>query len=245
MTDRTLPTEAVETDHRLERSASKATEALARHRWHWTLDESNPLRVSIRAYARDVGRGFSTIRTQVNGFVAWSQGERARPLAEVIERTAMSAEKEEIVDAVANANKVGFQRARQSYSPDVSRVRDAVEHAVVRKPDMTAEDRAAYAKRTADNLARSRASEEQRTADRRRQQTARFMLVDARLSHARRDLLDALENARLGGFGDGEIALLETAVSAIRAVTALLDSAISGASNVDWDAELAKIGAEG
>jgi len=245
MTDRTLPTEAVETDHRLEKSASKATEALARHRWHWTLDESNPLRVSIRAYARAVGRGETTIRAQGNGYAEWANGRARAPLGEVIERSKMSAQKEQIVDAVADANKVSFQRARQGYSPDVSRVRDAVEHAVERKPDMTAEDRAAYAKRTAENLARSRASEEQRTADRRRQQTARFMLVDARLSHARRDLLDALEHARLGGFGGDEIALLETAVSAIRAVTALLDSAISGASNVDWDAELAKIGAEG
>ena len=36
----TLPQSVVEEDRRLESSAESASEALAKHRWHWTLDES-------------------------------------------------------------------------------------------------------------------------------------------------------------------------------------------------------------
>ena len=37
----TLAYNVIEADHRLVAAAGKASEELARHRWHWTLDESN------------------------------------------------------------------------------------------------------------------------------------------------------------------------------------------------------------
>ncbi len=105
MTD--LPNEVVAADHEMEQSASKASEALAKHRWHWTLDESNPDRVSIRAYAQAVGRAKQTIQKYVNGYAAWQaqSGHAGVPtLGEAIERAQMSAEKATMVEAVAEAN---------------------------------------------------------------------------------------------------------------------------------------------
>ena len=45
-----------------------ASEELARHRWHWTLDESNPDRVSFSEYAAGVGRHKSQIQSFARGY---------------------------------------------------------------------------------------------------------------------------------------------------------------------------------
>jgi hypothetical protein len=49
-------------------AAESTSQELAQHRWHWTLDESNPKRVSMRDYTDEVGRSYSTIRTSVKGY---------------------------------------------------------------------------------------------------------------------------------------------------------------------------------
>jgi hypothetical protein len=91
MTD-LLPSNVIATDRRLDENATRASEDLARHRWHWTLDESNPDRVSIRAYARNVGRSDLTIGAQVKGYAA--SAARGTPLNEEIERARMGGETE-------------------------------------------------------------------------------------------------------------------------------------------------------
>lgn len=244
MTQNMVPAEVVETDHKLEGAASKASEALAKHRWHWTLDETNPNRVGIQTYARAVGRSTTTIAKNAHGYANWKESAGALPLIEAIERARMSADREAIVDAVADANKVSFKTARQTYNPDIKRVREAVEDAVERKPDITPEEKVEVAKRHADFIARSKASEHRRAEDRKRQRTATYMLLDAKLDHARRDLKEALDNANRAEMGDEEIRLLQTALEAIKTLTALIGSALAGESGVDWDAELAKIGGD-
>jgi hypothetical protein len=241
MTDQHVPAEVVAEDHRLER----ASESLAKLRWHWTLDETNPERVSIRAYARSIGRGEAVVRFQVNGYAAW-QGEYVDVLTldECIERAKMVGEKAEIVEAVAEANEVTFQHARREYAPDVSRVRDAVEQAVEREPTMTSDDKAAYAKRTAQTIARSKAAEAKRTKERAAQRSVMFMRIDAKLAHARRDLRDVLEFGRDLGLGDDEIEDIKEALAKIKSFADLIDMALTGSMDVDWDAELAKIGGE-
>lgn len=240
MTD--LPNEVVADDHKLEQSASTASEALAKHRWHWTLDESNPDRVSFRAYARAVGRGETTIRNQVNGYTAWVRGSARAPLGEMIERTKLSAEKEAVVEAVAEANKVSFSEARKRYTPDVSRVRDAVEKAVERKPEMTAEEKTDYAKRTAETIARSKASEVTRRTERAKQRSAMYMRIDAKLAHARSDLQDVLNYGKDLGLSSDETEDVKGALDKIKSFANLIDLALTGSMDVDWDAELAKIG---
>ena len=49
-------------DKKLAKASDKAGEALMKHRWHWTLDESNAKRVSFAEYARQVGRHESIVR---------------------------------------------------------------------------------------------------------------------------------------------------------------------------------------
>lgn len=64
----TLPVEIVAEDQRLDAQARSAQMDLAALRWHWTLDESNPDRVSFGAYAAAIGgKRHNTISRMVNG----------------------------------------------------------------------------------------------------------------------------------------------------------------------------------
>jgi len=242
MTD--LPNAVVESDHKLEQSASKASESLAKHRWHWTLDESNPGRVSFRAYGRAVGRAYSLIRNHANGYVAWVAADQSGLISESIQRAGMSAEKAEVVEAVAEANETSFGHARKQYAPDVSRVREAVEKAAERKPDMTAEEKADYAKRTAQTIARSKVTEEKRRTERAKQRSAMYMRIDAKLAHARGDLRDVLDYGKDLGLSADEVDDVKGALDKIKSFANLIDLALTGSMNVDWDAELAKIGGD-
>ena len=58
-------------DHELEAAHEKTSEALAKHRWHWTLDESNPERLTIQEYARRVVRGRASIHRMAYGYAAF------------------------------------------------------------------------------------------------------------------------------------------------------------------------------
>jgi hypothetical protein len=55
-------------DKGLEAAHEEAQKALAYHRWHWTTDESNPRRVSVEDYARQVGKHKSEIRKYVDAY---------------------------------------------------------------------------------------------------------------------------------------------------------------------------------
>lgn len=244
MTD--LPNEVVEADHKLEQSASKASSALAKHRWHWTLDESNPDRVGFAVYGKAVSRAHSTISAYAKGYAAWAAGDGSSTttLLDQIQRANVSTERAEILEAVAEANQVNFQTARQNYTPDVKRVRDAVEKAVERQPEMTAEEKTEYVKRTANTIARSKVSEAKRRAERAQQRSAMFMRIDAKLAHARADLRDVLEFGRDLGLSDDEIEDVKGALAKIKSFADLIDLALTGSMDVDWDAELAKIGGD-
>ena len=62
-TEEELPSTIVLQDQELEAQRDDASASLAKLRWQWTLDESNPKRVSIRSYAEQVGRAEKTIRS--------------------------------------------------------------------------------------------------------------------------------------------------------------------------------------
>lgn len=94
-------------------AANSSTEALAQHRWHWTLDESNPDRLrsdgergAISEYARRVGRSQSVIYAQAHGYSLKAINPEM-PLTEAIARAATSTERTEVVEAVAAATGKG------------------------------------------------------------------------------------------------------------------------------------------
>ena len=124
--ERPLPAHVVAEDRRLERVKESATEALMRLRWHWTLDESNPERVSFRAYARQIARSHQAVMWYANGYVHLKDDSPGNALVttptRAVERAKTSAERYAATEAVATAFGVAFVTARQQYGNDVNAV---------------------------------------------------------------------------------------------------------------------------
>lgn len=76
-----LPANVVETDKRLQRSANELMEV----RWHWTLDETNPDRVSQLEYARQVGVDHKRIYVDANAWADWLAAQGGARTARFIE----------------------------------------------------------------------------------------------------------------------------------------------------------------
>lgn len=242
-----LSTDVITKDHRLEAEASSASENLAKHRWHWTLDQENPSRVPVREYARAVERHPKTIAGQAHGYAAWLVGagtSASSSLNEHIERARMSEEKAQLVEAVAEANEVGVQQARKVYSSDVSRLREAVERKVERDPDITPEEKVGYTKRLAKTMARSRKVTADRELTKAQRRTAQFMVIDGEVSQALRCIERAVKEARVGGLDPDAVEALTSTLDKLRSMADLLRVAIAGL-DIDWDAELVKLGRTG
>lgn len=230
-----LPARVVKEDHRLERTASSASETLAELRWHWTLDESNSKRVSLREYARAVGRDHGLIRKYARGFEI--AGDASVPISEAIERAAMSTERETAAEAVAKARGVAFQTARQSRPTEIRRVRDMARERV-EKHGGTIEEQAAKA---ADWIVRSERAERHTRDDRQKRLGLRFVEIEGKLTKAKTALLDALSVARAVEWEPEHQELLEHTLESVKSLIALVDLALTGAADVDWDAELAAL----
>lgn len=236
-----LPAQVIATDRRLDENAKRASEDLAKHRWHWTLDESNRDRVSIRAYARGVGRSDKVIGSQVNGYADFVASANAsgggRTLNEHIERRKMGTETESAAEAVAKARGTGFAQARKARPDEVRRVREmARDRAEINETTVEEE-----APKVAEFIVRAEQADRKRTEDRKEKLGLRFVEMEGHLAAAKRKLTDALNLAHAVPWGDEERELLRDSVANIQALLALIDTALGGTADVDWDAELAKL----
>jgi hypothetical protein len=228
-----LPADVVSEDRRLERNISADSELLAVLRWHWTLDESNSERVSIREYARSIGRDKKTVAAYAKGYLLMRGGEVAP--SEAIERAKMGAESEAAVEAVAGARGVSFTHARQSRPTEIKRVRDIARERV-EKYGGTIEEQADKA---ADWIVRSERAEQHSRDERRNRLGLRFVEMEGKLTKAKTALLDALSVAREVEWESEHRELLEHTLESVKSLIALVDLALTGAADVDWDAELA------
>jgi hypothetical protein len=239
----TLSNNAIQIDRRLERAAGSAHLELVRHRWHWTLDESNPRRVPIRAYAREIGRSQRTLQGQVKGYAAWlaADGADAVTLNGYIERALMSAEKAAVVETVAKANGVEFRTARQKFPQDVKRVQAAVREKVEKDPET---DPAEYAEKIAKTIAVNRQVEKETRERHRASKSRTYIEISGLLSKARRAVNDALVVARDGELDPETTEFVVDALDRLEAATGLLRLAVAGSADIDWDREMIKMGGD-
>lgn len=233
-----LPAHVVEEDRRLERTASSASEELARLRWHWTLDESNTERVSISEYARAVGRSRATIGEYAKGYAEARR--RNIPTAEAMKRAAMSAEREAATEAVAEARGLSFGTARQNRPAEVKRVLDTARERAERYGTTVADEAA----KVADWTVRAEKAAKRVQDERRERLGLRFIELEELLHRARRELVQAVNLAAAMEWGDDERELLEQTVANVRALLELINVALVGTADVDWDAELASLEAD-
>ena len=244
MTDHTLPSDAIAEDARLEGAATRSSEELARHRWHWTLDESNPNRVTFAEYARAVHRHGDTIAMQANGYRDWLADQATEPdpskgMNEYIQRSKMNTEKQAAIDAIASATGKSFNTVRKGGADAVRNVLAVAREKVERG---TAADMAEGIEKAGADLARSIQSEKKQEQDRKERHSLRYVEMEGHIAYAMRRLREALDSAADVGFTDEERELIADSLAKLRAVLNLIDARVSGTSTVDWDAELAKLG---
>lgn len=231
-----LPQTAVEEDHRLDTATDKASERLAKHRWRWTLDESNADRVSVPEYARSVGRARSTIYKHAHGYAAWLIAP-TRSLSDHIERANVSAEQEAATEAVANARGLSFKHARQDRSSEVKRVRDAARDAAERKGTSVADEVATIAQVVVAGEEADRKAE----VEHKERRSLRYIEVERHLLASLRTLRMAQVAITDVPFDDEERELLRSTVESVRQLVQLIDHRLAGVTSLDWDAELEKI----
>lgn len=232
----TLPVEVVRDDHDLETRIGKMSERLAKLRWHWTLDESNPGRVSMREYARQVGRSVSTIHGYAHGWQIFSVPASGNTLGEAIERAKMGGETEAVTEAVAEARGVTFKTARHNHYDEVKRVRSMARDAAEKKGTTVEEE----AHTIAQWAEKARATSAERAAAR-STLSPRYLSTEKYLQGGYRQLRHALEEARDAEFDTDAIELLQETMGNIRALLNLIDMAFAGTTDVDWDRELAAL----
>ena len=238
-----LPTEVVTADHTLEQTAEKASGQLAKHRWHWTLDESNPSRVNFTEYAAQVGRSVKTISTHANGYATWldentvSPPGETRPLGDHVRRADMGAETRAATDAVAAARGVSSKTAGNARSPEVRRVREMARDRAEKHGTTVDEE----APKIAEQIVKQEHADAALARDRSARLGLRYVKVENVLANMYRRGQEALTEMRDIPWEDEQRELLIGALGNIKAVLNLIDVALSGAAEVDWDAELAKL----
>lgn len=240
----TLSNSVIAEDQRLDTAATRSSEELAQHRWHWTLDESNPNRVTFVEYAAAVGRSHVTISKQANGYAAWfaEQGREEVPLhglAEHVERANIGAEKQQAIDAVAKATGKTFQAIRKGGADVVRDVLSTARERVERGNDATMED---AIQRVAEDRARHERTQERVQSESKARHTFRYVELEGHIAYAMRRLREALDVAQDVPFEDEERELIADSLAKLRAVLNLIDVRVTGTTMVDWDSELAKLG---
>jgi hypothetical protein len=234
------------TDQRLESGATRASEELAQHRWHWTLDETNPDRMSLRAYARLVGRSLRAIQNVANGYAAFvaSQGDEGilvtRSLADHIEAAGLGVEREAATAAVAEASGSTFANVAANKRDEVTSTLGVARERAERRGTTVDEE----VVNVAQHRERARQADREERQQRRRMRTAEYMRYEANLGKAARALRAALDMGD-SEFADEERALLMATLANVRALLGLVEMRLAGTADVDWDAELTRLGEAG
>lgn len=231
----------VEEDHRLEEVANSGQESLARHRWHWTLNEDNPDRATIREYARNVGRHRSTITRHAQGYATWTEAggstHAPRSLNDYIELVLQGEEKTSAIEAVAAAKDISAAAVLRTHGDEVRNVRDL-------SRDL-AEARGVDAKELHRDVAslreRGRRGAENAATRKAANRTLRYIELEGELGKARRILSAALRITVTDEFTDEEKELIEDSISRVVTLAGLIQARFTGESGVDWDAELASL----
>jgi len=233
--DTRLLEKIVAEDRKLEQRAEGQARELMAHRWHWTLDESNPARMSLRGYAEMVGKSYTVIANHANGF-ALLRADRAGAISpsEAMERANMGAETEAATQAVAQAHNLSFHYTRQERAAEVRRVRELARQRAEQRGTTVAQE----APGVADLLARSDRAARREHGERRKRLGLRYIEVENEVDKARKHLLKAARVAEGLDFEAEHRDLLAYSLDTVRRLLDMMDRAIVGDFSPDWGDEL-------
>jgi len=238
MTEHHLPTAAIKADARLDAASTTSTEALAEHRWHWTLDETNPDRVSFSQYGRDVGRSFTAIAKHANAWNEYRLNSRVQTLADAMELVKLGADRREATEAVAAATGKSPATLRSgSNRQEVTSVLDTARERAERKGTPLADEIPIVAQ----HREAARKAQATSQAERQKRHTMRYLELEGDIASAKIKLTHVLKATAGHQLEPEETELLRTSIAALAALLNLIDLRLGGDTHTDWDAELAKI----
>ena len=245
MPQSTIPQDVIDRDHALEGRSEKATEALAKHRWHQTLDPKGPQH-GAREYAKAIGRSQPVVRTHAKGYEMWleRQADSERPglsLEDCFRLAGQSAENQAFSEAIAEGSGEPVGRVARG---DNATKRGAIIEQARQRADRRGTDPVDEAREIARRGRQAREIARRHQTERRESRSVRFVRAEGRLANAKRQILNALSEVEGVEWEAEERALLLATVANLTAVLNLLDRRIAGTEDVDFDVELARILAE-
>lgn len=237
-----LPSHVITEDHRLDQAATSAQEALADLRWHWTLDETNPDRVSFRRYAEAVGRSDRAIGNMARGYAMWTEGGandivRTRSLTDCIELAKLGEESRAATEATAEAMGLSVGNVASAH-------RDKVKE-TIRAAHEAAERRGTSVEEEMPRVARLHEDARQARARDKVPRSRRYVQIEGHLSAAKDRLRQALDAAHDVDLEGEEVDLIVDMLHQVAATLRLLDARFTGDSGTDWDAEKDRLVAGG
>lgn len=234
-----IPRAVVDKDHELDGRSDRATEALAKHRWHWTLDESNSKRVSVHAYARAVGIDRRNVQRYAKGYALFQGGDsRVATIHDAVLLAAQSTEQQAFTEAIAEGS--GRTIASVASPSDRVRRRDIVERAQDRA-ERRGTDPVEEARTIAASETRAAKGKKKREREEKQRHSLRYIRIEGSLANAQRHLVKAMQDTEGVPFDSEEAELIKDALNKIRAALNLIDLRMTGNLDVDWDVELAKL----
>lgn len=241
-----LPKTVVKRDHDLSQSYESIGMELMEHRWHWTLDESNPKRVSIKEYADSVGRSQSSIKSDAIGWKNLLEEEaRAAAGEKVVKRTpndhrklaGMGATRQHAAKALADATGKSVNNVARHRSQELTAVTRIAEERALKKGTDVEEE----VEKVVKIHAGSQKAEADRKSRKKANHTVRWLEINADLGTVQQKLGKVLNTAEGVPFTDDEVELISASLGKVRALIGLIDLRISGETDIDWDAEFRKI----
>lgn len=238
-----LPTEVIDRDRKLQRSADELMEL----RWHWTLDETNPNRVGLREYGRQVGTHNSRISRDANAWADYLAAQSAAGASSTVgaaqtpsdfrELRNLNAERQEAAQAIAAARGTSTGNVARHGRDEVDAVLNtARERAVDRGTTIDHE-----IKRAAEWREKARKAARQEKDERREAQTMRYVQFEGLIGKAMQSLRTILDESKDVNLDDELRELLTHSLADLRALLNLIDLRITGETEIDWDSELQKL----
>lgn len=233
MTSERLDKSVIDTDHRLTREAEQASKSLAFHRWHWTLNENNPRRVTLKAYAREIGIGETTVRMYAH---AWEirHADPSVPMSDALERAKLGEDAYTAAEAIAESRGTSVATVRRSQYGEVRHVRDVARDRAERHGTSVVEEVREVVRQRRESAERTQAQQRERAS----RTTMRADVAASRLVTARRNVLDAVEQLIGVDLEEDDVEHLNDRLDKLEAAVGLMRARTRGESGVDWDAEL-------
>jgi hypothetical protein len=238
-------------DHRLEEASELSGWNLAKHRWHWTMDVSNPDRwESVRAYAEAIGRTQPTVRVYVTAYEIYlDKSERVNlspvKFTEFLIMASASQDRQNAIAAISEARGIGIAATQRLHREDIKIVKDAVDEFVTEHPGATPQQKQEKANTVAKMI------KVRETYDTKRQDLLsanKPILLTVLLGHAHKakaELLEMVEHAQEFDVSIEEnyelLTTLQEALGKIVDAVEMVKRALAGEEAIDWNAELAKL----